>query len=223
MSYRGLVAAVAMLSACAEAGVTLERVDAPIGSSDGQVDSPTSTSTDGPPIDGPPACTPMTVNLMLNANFDTTPLATMWTETRYNNELIVRNDGFAAQSGASKAWLGGVTGSAASDGLHQDIAIPASATGISLTGYYHVITGETGATVFDRGNIDLTTTAGTTIEAIMAFDNAHATGAWTAFSKTFTQTIAGTTVRLKMKSTNDVLNATSFYFDTLALNATVCQ
>lgn len=220
MSYRGLVAAVAMLSACAEAGVTLERVDAPVGSSDGKTDSP---GTDGPPIDGPPSCTTMTVNLLLNPSFDATPLATMWTETRFGNELIVRNDGFAAQSGTSKAWLGGVTGAAATDGLHQDIAIPASATGVAITGFYHVITGETGATVYDRGNIDLATTAGTTIEAIMAFDNAHATTGWTAFNKTFTQSVAGMTVRVKMTSTNDGLNATSFYFDTLALNATVCQ
>ena len=165
----------------------------------------------------------MTVNLLLNPSFDATPLATMWTETRFGNELIVRNDGFAAQSGTSKAWLGGVTGAAATDGLHQDIAIPASATGVAITGFYHVITGETGATVYDRGNIDLATTAGTTIEAIMAFDNAHATTGWTAFNKTFTQSVAGMTVRVKMTSTNDGLNATSFYFDTLALNATVCQ
>lgn len=224
MSYRGIVAAVAMLSACAEAGVTLERVDAPVGSSDGKTDAP--GTTDGPPIDGPPACTQMTVNLLQNSNFDTTPLATMWTETRYGNELIVRTDGFAAQSGTTKAWLGGVVGTIganATDGLHQDIAVPASATGISITGYYHVITGETGTTVYDRGNIDLATTAGTTIEAIMAFDNAHATTGWTVFSKTFTQNVAGMTVRVKMTTSNDFSSATSFYFDTLVLNGTVCQ
>ena len=221
MSYRGLVAGVAMLSACAQAGAGLERADASIGSSDGNTtDSP--GTTDGQPIDGPPACTPMTVNLLQNGNFDATPLATMWTETRYGNELIVRNDGFAAQTGTSKAWLGGVTGSAAADALHQDVAVPASATGISLTGYYHVITGESGATVYDHGNIDLATTAGTVIEAVAALDNAHATTGWTSFTKTFTQNIAGMTVRVRLSSTNDILNATSFYFDTLALNATVC-
>lgn len=223
MSYRGLVAALAMLSACAEAGVSLDHADAPVGTGDGKADSPT---PDGPPIDGPPACTPMTVNLLQNPSFDATPLATMWTETRFSNQPIVRNDGFAAQSGTSKAWLGGVVGTIgtpATDALHQDIAIPASATGVTFTGYYHVITGETGATVYDRGNIDLATTAGTTIEAIMGFDNAHATGAWTAFNKTFTQNVAGMTVRVKMSSSNDFSNATAFYFDTLALTATVCQ
>lgn len=220
MTYRGLVAGIAMLSACAQASRSSEPPDAPPGSGDARPDAP--ASVDGPPIDGPPACTPMNVNLLQNPSFDATPLATMWTETRYANELIVRNDGFAAHTGASKAWLGGVTGSAATDALHQDIAIPASATGIAITGYYHVITGETGTTVFDRGSIDLVTTAGALIEPIAAFDNAHATTGWTPFNKTFAQAIAGTTVRLRMTSTNDILNETSFYFDTLALTATVC-
>lgn len=213
-----------MLSACAEAGVTLERVDGSVGTSDGKEDSP--GTADAPMTDSPPACTQMTVNLLQNANFDATPLATMWTETRFGTELIVRTDGFAAQSGTTKAWLGGVIGSIgapATDALHQDVAIPASATGISITGYYHVITGETGTTVYDRGNVDLATTAGTTIEAIAAFDNAHTTTGWTAFDKTFTQNIAGMTVRVKMSSSNDFSAATAFYFDTLALNATVCQ
>ncbi len=225
MSYRGLVASVAMLSACAEAGVTLEHTDASVGTTDGKADSPETTTNDASP-DAPPQCTPMTVNLLQNANFDATPLATMWTETRFGTELIVRTDGFAAHSGTTKAWLGGVLGSIgtpATDALHQDIAIPASATGISITGYYHVITGETGTTVYDRGYVDLVTTGGTTIEAITTLDNAHATTAWTPFNKTFTQNVAGMTVRVKMSSNNDFTNATSFYFDTLALNATVCQ
>lgn len=211
----------AMLTACAEAGSSLERADAPPGAIESPTDAP--GPIDGPPIDGPPACTQMNVNLLQNASFDGTPLATMWTETRYGNELIVRTDGFAAQSGTTKAWLGGVTGAAASDALHQDVAIPASATGIGITGYYHVITGESGGTVYDRGSIDLVTTGGTLVEAIAAFDNAHATGGWTAFNKNFTSNLAGTTVRVRMTSTNDVSAATSFYFDTLALTATICQ
>ncbi len=224
MSYRrALVAALAVLSACAEAGVSLERTDASLTSSDGN------STTDSPPgsadasTDSPPACTPMMVNLLQNPSFEGAPLATGWSETRYQNEPIVRTDGFAAQSPTTKAWLGGVTGSAASDALHQDIAVPASTTALSITGFYYVVTGETGATVYDRGTIDLVSTAGTTIEAIQAFTNAGAVGAWTAFNHPFTATVAGQTVRLKMSSTNDILNATSFYFDTLALTATVCQ
>ncbi len=216
-----------MLSACAEAGVSLERPDAPVtGNPDAAVDSPTSTGTDAA-VDSPPAgCTMMMVNLLANPAFETTPLATGWTETRYMNEPIVRTDGIAGQSPTTKAWLGGVVGTIganATDGLHQDIAIPASAMNIVLTGFYEVRTGETGASVYDRGSLDLVSTAGTVIEPIQAFTNAAPTTTWTAINKTITANVKGTTVRLRMTSSNDFTAATAFYFDTMALNATVCQ
>jgi hypothetical protein len=223
MQYRRILA-LALLSACAEAGVALEKPDAPpsTGGGDASVDSPTSTGTDAA-VDSPAQCTTMTVNLLQNPNFETTPLATGWTETRYNNEPIVRTDGIAGQSPTTKAWLGGVTGSAAADALHQDIMVPASTTALVLTGFYEVRTGETGATVYDRGSLDLVSTAGAMIEPIQAFTNATPTTAWTAINKTITANVKGTTVRLRMSSTNDILDATSFYFDTMVLNATVCQ
>jgi hypothetical protein len=223
MQYRRILA-LAVLSACAEAGVALEKPDAPpsTGGADASVDSPTSVATDAA-VDAPPACTPMTINLLQNANFEATPLATGWTETRYNNEPIVRTDGIAGQSPTTKAWLGGVTGAAAADALHQDILVPASTTALVLTGFYEVRTGETGATIYDTGSIDLVSTTGTMIEPIQAFTNATPTTTWTAINKTFTANVKGTTVRLRMRSTNDILNATSFYFDTMVLNATVCQ
>jgi hypothetical protein len=223
MQYRRILA-LAMLSACAEAGVSLEKPDAPpltIGGEAG-VDSPTSTGADAA-VDSPAQCTTMTINLLQNPSFETTPLATGWTETRYNNEPIVRTDGIAGQSPTTKAWLGGVTGSAAADALHQDIMVPASTTALVLTGFYEVRTGETGATVYDTGSIDLVSTAGTMIEPIQALTNATATTAWTAINHPITANVKGTTVRLRMRTTNDILNATSFYFDTMVLNATVCQ
>lgn len=226
MQYRRILA-LALLSACAEAGVALEKPDAPpsTGGADASVDSPTSTGTDAA-VDSPAQCTPMTVNLLQNPNFETTPLATGWTETRYMNEPIVRTDGIAGQSPTTKAWLGGVVGtigSNATDGLHQDIAIPASATNIVLTGFYEVRTGETGTAIYDRGSLDLVSTTGTVIEPIQAFTNAAPTTTWTAINKTITANVKGTTVRLRMTSSNDFTAASAFYFDTMVLNATVCQ
>ena len=219
------ILALAMLSACAEAGVSLEKSpDAPVSSGgDASVDSPASTGTDAASPDSPGPCMTMTINLLQNPSFETTPLATGWTETRYMNEPIVRTDGIAGQSPTAKAWLGGVTGSAAADAQHQDIMVPASTTALVLTGFYEVRTGETGATVYDRGSLDLVSTAGVMIEPIQAFTNAAPTTTWTAINKTITANVKGTTVRLRMNSTNDILNATSFYFDTMVLNATVCQ
>jgi hypothetical protein len=219
MSYRWLLAVVAVFSACAQAGVSLEHADASGGGGDAKRDS--SSGIDGPPIDGPTQCTTMTVNLLQNGTFEGAPLATMWTETRYQNQPIVRTDGVAGQSPTTKAWLGGLA--PATDALSQDIAIPASATGITFTGYYQVLTAETGATVFDRGRADLVMPSGTAIESLASLDNAHPASTWTTISHPIAASIAGQTVRLKLSSTNDVLNASSFYFDTLALTATVCQ
>jgi hypothetical protein len=71
--------------------------------------------------------------------------------------------------------------------------------------------------------VGLTQTNGTPIETAQSLSNANPTTAWTAFSKTFTTNLSGQTVRLRLTSTNDIITATSFYYDTLALTATYCQ
>ena len=224
MSYRW-VWPLALLVACAEAGQGQPQgqIDAPlIGLVDASIDAPPTGGEAG--IDGPGPCTPMQVNLLTNGNFETMPLATGWTETRIQNEPIVRSDGtIVAQSGSVRAWLGGLTGSAATDALTQDIMIPASATNIAFTGFYDVRTGETGTTVYDTAKVEVLTTGGTVLDSIKTFSNAAPTTAWTAFNKNLAASLAGMTVRLRLTSTNDILNATSFYFDTFAVNATVCQ
>lgn len=223
MQYGWLL--LAPVAACAQAGQGQPQgqIDAPvIALVDAKLDSPVTGGEAG--TDSPGPCTNMTVNLLQNANFDTLPEATGWTETRIQNEPIVRADGtITAQSGTERAWLGGVAASAATDSLTQDIVVPASATNIGFTGYYDVRTGETGTTVYDSAKVELLTTGGTVLESIKSFSNAAPTTAWTAFNKTFTSNVAGMTVRLRLTSTNDIINATSFYFDTFAVNATVCQ
>ena len=92
-----------------------------------------------------------------------------------------------------------------------------------LTGYYVVGTNETGTTVYDTGSVDLLQTNGTPIENVMSLNNATTTpAAWQAFSHTFTANVSGQTVRLRITSTNDITNATNFFFDTLSLKATHC-
>ena len=46
---------------------------------------------------------------------------------------------------------------------------------------------------------------------------------WTPLTKTFTGNYAGQTVRLRFTSTNDIINVTNFFFDTIALTATYCS
>jgi hypothetical protein len=97
-------------------------------------------------------------------------------------------------------------------------------TQLVLTGYYEVRTGEsaTATTVYDSGSLGLTQTNGTPIATALSVSNLTPTTAWTAINYTVPQNLSGQTVRVRMTSTNDFLNATSFYFDTLSLRATHC-
>lgn len=212
--------AMPMFSACATAGETShEGIDS--GPTDGKplVDAP-------PQHDGPPGCTTTSVELLMNPAFDATPIGMGWTETPINvaYPIVTATGALAPQSPANKAWLGGLAAANANDSIYQDVAVPASATQLVLTGFYDVRTSELSTTVYDRGTVELVRTDGTTIvEPILALDNAHATTGWTAINHPITAAVAGTTVRLRLSSASDVSFATSFYFDSVSLTATSCQ
>ena len=61
------------------------------------------------------------------------------------------------------------------------------------------------------------------LQVVKDLTNLTPTTAWTAIDTLATQNLAGQTVRVRITTTNDVVNPTSFYFDTLALTATICQ
>jgi hypothetical protein len=213
-----------------DSGVGGEDPDASTSGGDdsgGQVpdDAPTSTGSDS----GTGGCTVMTRDLLMNPSFEGTPVGTGWTAVPIVTDDPLVSDtsggGIAAQSPTMRAWLGGVAQANATDQLYQDVMVPPSTTSLVLTGFYEVRTGESGSTVYDTGRAEIRTTGGTSIETIKALDNAHATTAWTALDHTFTNLaqMTGQTVRVYFTSTNDGLYATSFYFDTLHLNATYCE
>ncbi|CAN5782662.1 hypothetical protein BH11MYX3_BH11MYX3_31380 [soil metagenome] len=180
-------------------------------------------------VDAPPdACVPVTTQILVNPVFDLTPVGTGWTQTVIDPTypLITDQDGVVEQTAPYKAWLGGIVAPSGSvtDVLYQDIAIPAGTTQLVLTGFYEVRSGEsaTDTNVYDTAEIAVTQTTGTPIVTINSFSNRTPTTTWTAINHTFAQNLSGQTVRLRMTSSNDFLNATSFYFDSLALNATHC-
>ena len=192
---------------------------------------PADASVDAPK---PPAdayvCQVHTQQLLLNPALDLSPAGTNWVMQNIDNTYpVVTSDGvLAAHSAPYKAWMGGITGSdisaaSATDALYQDVLVPAGTTSLVFPGVYDVRTSETGTTVYDRGTVSLTKTDGTPLETIKTFDNTAPTTAWTAFNRTFTGNYSNQTVRLRFTTTNDIINATSFYFDTFALTATYCQ
>jgi len=167
-------------------------------------------------------CTPQMIELLQNKAFDAAPEGVNWTATPINATypIVTTDDGIAEQSPTEKAWMGGIV--SGTDSLYQDIIIPATATSLVLSGYYEVRTSETGATIYDRGSLNLTTTTGALIEAIASYDNTHPTTSWTVLNHSFGSASAGQTVRLYFTTTNDFSNETSFFFDSLSLQAMAC-
>jgi hypothetical protein len=243
---RKWLACALVLAGCASGRANDRAVDADVGEPqdakiwlDGAIEQQPDAQVVHPPadaaIDAPKpvdayVCTVHTQQLLLNPALDLSPAGTSWVMQNIDNAYpVVTSDGvLGAQSAPYKAWMGGITGddifaSSATDGLYQNVQVPAGTTSLVFTGYYDVRTSETEPTIYDRADVSLLKTDGTPLETIKTLNNTTPTTAWTAFSKTFSGNYSGQTVRLRFTTTNDIINATSFYFDTFTLTATYCQ
>jgi hypothetical protein len=174
-----------------------------------------------------PGCTPTTQQLLANANLDGTPLGTGWTETRIDPAaalITADTPGLAAHTTPNRIWLGGIAGDIfedAEDALEQTVTIPANTTALVLRGQYGVLTSETGTTVYDDARVELLSTGGAVLETVQTLSNAGPTTTWVALTFNFATPRAGQTVRLRFRSANDFSNETSFFWDSLALEATL--
>jgi hypothetical protein len=175
------------------------------------------------------ACVPHASELLMNPAFDANPLGTGWTEQNIDNAypVITADMGLNPQTPPNRAWMGGIAGMdenkvSVTDVLYQDVAVPAGTTQLVLTMWYAVATAETDPGIYDQASVGLVKTDGTSIESILAVDNTSPATAWTQLSHTVTANVVGQTVRLRFTSTNDITNPTSFYFDTVSLQATHC-
>lgn len=223
---RSLYVVLVAIAGCAQAGpserseldASVTRNDSAIGGGDSSIGG-----TDA-------ACTVMTTNLLANGNFDAG--GTGWTVTPILsgdpmiNTQAADSGPVGAQSPTYRAWMGGVeqAPSTNKDAIYQDVAIPASTTALVFNGYYEVRSADSDTTAYDKADVELVATTGTTqLELIKHLDNKGKTTSWQTFTKTIAATVAGTTVRLKFSSAGDGLYATSFFYDSVALNATYCQ
>jgi hypothetical protein len=175
-----------------------------------------------PPPDG---CVPQITQLVVNPAFDEAPAGKGWTQTLIASDapLVTDEDGVTEQTPAMKAWLGGIAAPlffTVKDTLVQDVVIPANTTSLVLTGFYDVRTAETATTAFDTARLVVTKTDGTTIATVLSLSNLTPKTAWTTFAHAFSQDLSGQTVRIRITSTNDDVDVTSFFFDSLSLLAT---
>ena len=192
----------------------------------------TSVVIDAPPPP-PDACVAVAVERLANPVFDLTPDGVNWVAVR-NAALIpiisANPTGLPAISAPNKAWFGGATGqslgmTSVTDSLHQDITFPANATTFVVTGYFLIGGIEETGTVYDTFSLDVIQTNGTPIENVMTLNNTQRNPAITTlqpFSKTLTANLAGQTVRLRGTSSNDIINHTNFFIDSLSFKSTQC-
>ncbi len=180
------------------------------------------TTIDAIPIDAAPTCTVQTVQRLVNNNYDSTPVGTGWTQFPSNASYplidVLDGAGITEQTAPYGAWMGGFL--SATDRMYQDVAIPASTTALTITGYRWVGTEETGGT-FDFAYLEVLDTSGGLLSTLSTWSNASSTTAWTAFSFNV-GSYAGQTIRINLRTTTDSTLNTNFFFDSLVLNVTAC-
>lgn len=213
---------------------TILIVDAPPGSPDARsfVDAPPGSPDASVVISpdamvGPPdamGCTTQMVQLLSNENLDLGS-GSGWIENGAGYPIILSPTDptyplpVTPQTGNYAGWMGGVD--SATRSMYQDIAVPAGATGMSVTGYRYIATEETSG-VWDVFTITIRNTSNSVLETLGSLSNANATDSWLNFTYTPISSYAGQTVRLHFENTNDIINNTNFFIDSFAVRVTAC-
>jgi hypothetical protein len=102
------------------------------------------------------------------------------------------------------------------------VTVPAGTTALRLTGYWSIDTDE-GTYPWDFVTIELRTETGAEDDKLLTYSNADATTGWLPLSATAEDPRPGSTRWFAIHATTDEWSdITSFFFDTLVLEATVC-
>jgi hypothetical protein len=160
----------------------------------------------------PPPPPPPGSQLLANPGFESG--AVSWASTA---GVIDNSTGQAARTGSWKAWMDGY-GSAHTDTLSQDVAIPSTATTATLSFYLHIDSAETTTTTaFDKLTVQIRNTAGTVLATLGTYSNLNKA---TGYSQKSFNVIAykGQTIRVYFTATEDSSLQTSFVVDDTALN-----
>ena len=123
----------------------------------------------------------------------------------------------AAHTGTWKAWLDGY-GSAHTDTLYQQVAIPSTITTATLSFWLHIDTAETTTTtVYDTLKVQVRNSSGTVLTTLATYSNLNANTGYA--QKTFDlSAYKGQTVQIYLIGVEDSSSQTSFVVDDFALN-----
>jgi uncharacterized membrane protein len=144
-----------------------------------------------------------------------------WVLTSTHTPVSIINNSTleAPHTGTFYAWMNG-WGTAVTDTVMQQVAIPANATAASFTFWLHIDTAETTTTsAFDTLTVQVRNSAGTVLSTLATFSNLnHATGYQ---QKTFDLTsFKGQTIQVFFVGAEDSSLQTSFVLDDISLKVT---
>ena len=145
--------------------------------------------------------------LVLNGGFESG--TTSWTQT---SGVI---GAFTPHTGTNDAYLCGY-GSAHTDYIYQQIAIPSTATA-TLTFWVNITTSETTTTsAYDTLKVQVLNTSGTVLATVATYSNLDKTSGWVQKSLSLAA-YKGQTIRLRFYGVEDSSLATSFKVDDISL------
>ncbi|WP_257314002.1 M4 family metallopeptidase [Geothrix fuzhouensis] len=148
--------------------------------------------------------------LILNGGFESG--VTSWTQT---TGVIGTYTGEPAHGGSYDAWMCGY-GSAHTDYVYQQIAVPSTATG-TLTFWLHIDTAETTTTTaYDTMKVQVLNTSGTVLATLATYSNLNKNTGYTQKSLSLSA-YKGQTIRLRFYSVEDSSLQTSFVIDDVSV------
>lgn len=124
----------------------------------------------------------------------------------------------AAHTGSWKAWLDGY-GSAHTDTLQQQVAIPSNIARASLSFWLHIDTTETTSSANDTLKVQIRNAAGTVLATLATYSNMNAATGYQQVSFDLTS-YKGQTVQVYFVGVENSRLKTSFVVDDFALNTT---
>jgi hypothetical protein len=192
----------------------------PVDAMPSPVDAATPVDAMPSPVDAMPApvdatpCTRVWTPLLANGDFDLGRVD--WTEVPAAS-VLSSSPPLTPHSGAWVAWFDGVNND--DEFLAQDVAVPPTATALRLRGYRCFVTTEVTTTVpYDKLEI---TAGADTLHVFSNLDGASVCS-WSAFSIDAPQAHAGESLAFVVHGTTDGGKPTSFYLDSLVLEALAC-
>ena len=195
--------------------------DAPVDAPAPPVDAspPDAARPDARPDAPPDACVATWTPLLSNAAFDLG-------DTQWLSSGSVITDAsmmpIAPQSPSYAAWLAGYNG--ADEYLAQTVTVPGGATALRLRTYRCFVTSDVSG-ADDHLSIELRDASGATVlETLGSYSNLDVgtVCSWGTLVLHAASAHAGESIRLHFHATTDALYPTSYYVDTLALEARAC-